>query len=94
MSYVFQVSDETYRAIEAVASGQGQTPEALAEAWLKERVEEESAIARQNADWDASLEETLAQVGQGQTPVYHTTDEFFAALDAVPVEGTEEKSDH
>ena len=54
MSYVFQVSDETYRAIEAIASGQGQTPEALAEAWLKERVEAESEIARQNADWDAS----------------------------------------
>jgi predicted transcriptional regulator len=54
LSYAFQVSDETYRAIEALASGQGQTPEALAEAWLKERVEAESEIARQNAVWDAS----------------------------------------
>jgi hypothetical protein len=94
MIYAFHVSDETYRAIEAIASGQGQTPEALVEAWLKERVEAESAIARQNADWDAHLEETLAQVGQGQTPVYHSTEEFFAALDAVPVESTKEKSDH
>ena len=59
----------------------------------RERVEAESAIARQSADWDARLEETLAQVGQGQTPVYHSTDDFFTALDAVPVEGTEEKSD-
>ena len=70
MSYVFHVSDETYRAIEAIASGQGQTPEALAEAWLKERVEAERAIARQNADWDASLEGTLAQVGLGTHDIY------------------------
>ena len=84
MSYAFHVSDETYRAIEALAFERGQAPEALAEACLKERVEAESALARQNADWDASLEETLAQVGRGQTPVYHSTEEFFAALDAVP----------
>jgi predicted transcriptional regulator len=90
MSHVLQVSDETYRTIESLARQQGTTPEALAETLLRERLAEREAIARQNAEWGAGLDEALARAARGENVCYESTDAFFAALDEVPSEGTDE----
>jgi predicted transcriptional regulator len=89
MSHAVHVSDETYRAIETLAREQGTTPEVLAETLLKERLAEHEAILRQNAEWEAGLDEALAHAARGENPRYASTDAFFAALDEIPVEGSE-----
>jgi predicted transcriptional regulator len=66
VSHIFQVSDETYHAIESLARQQGTTPEALAEALLRERLAEREAIQRQNAEWEAGLDEALARADRGE----------------------------
>ncbi len=88
MSHVLQVSDETYRTIEALARRQGTTPEALAEALLRERLAEREAVARQNAEWEAGLDEALARAARGENARYHSTETFLAALDQIPSEGS------
>lgn len=64
MSQAIQVSDEIYRALEALARQQGTTPEALAEMLLKERIAERQAIQRQNAEWEAELDDALARAAR------------------------------
>jgi predicted transcriptional regulator len=86
MSHVLNISDETYRAIESLARQRGTTPEALAETLLSEHLAEREAIARQNAEWETGLHEALARAARGDNQVYHTTDEFFAALDQISSE--------
>ncbi|GEM_PF-6969016 len=86
MGHALPISDETYRNIEALAQQQGISPETLAETLLKERLAERLAITRQNAEWDAHLDEALARAARGENAQYADTDAFFAALDDIPVE--------
>ena len=90
MSHVLQVSDETYHTIESLARQQGTTPEALAEVLLRERLAEREALVRQNAEWEAGLDEALARAARGENEQYASTDAFFAALDDIPAESTDE----
>lgn len=39
---------------------------------------------RQDAEWEASLDEALARTARGENARYASMDEFFAALDEVP----------
>ena len=87
---MLEVSDETYRTIESLARQQGTTPEALAEALLRAHLAEREAILRQNAEWGASLDEALARAARGENARYHSTEDFFAALDQIPSEGSGE----
>lgn len=87
MSQAIHVSDETYRAIETLARQQGIAPEALAETLLKERIAQHAAILRQNAEWEAGLDEALARAARGENAQYASLDAFFAALDEIPPEG-------
>lgn len=84
MSQTIQLSDETYRAIEALARQQGVTPEQAAEKLLQERLAEREAIARQNAEWLEGLDEALAQAARGENRRFESTEEFFAYLDSIP----------
>ena len=86
MSHVLQVSDETYRTIEALARQQGTTPEALGQALPRERLAEREAVARQNAEWEAGLDEALARAARGENARYHSAEAFFAALDEIPLD--------
>lgn len=87
MSQAIHVSDETYRAIETLARQQGIAPEALAETLLKERIAQHAAILRQNAEWEAGLDEALARAARGENAQFSDLDTFFAALDEVPLRG-------
>jgi len=87
MSHAVQVSDETYRAIGALAKQQGTTAEALAEMLLRERLMERQAILRQNEEWAAGLDEALARAARGENARFGSTDEFFAALDETLPDG-------
>ena len=89
MSHALTVSDETYRDIETLARQRGTSPESLAETLLKERLAERRAIARQNAEWEATLDDALARAARGENKQYADSDSFFADLDAIPVEPTE-----
>jgi predicted transcriptional regulator len=84
MSHAVHVSDETYRAIEALARQLGTTAEALAETLLRERLTERQAILRQNEEWAAGLDGALARAARGENARYGSTEEFFAALDEIP----------
>ena len=86
MSHALTVSDETYRDIEALAQQRGTSPETLAEMLLKERLAERLAIARQNAEWEATLDDALARAVCGENVRYADTETFFAALDSIPVD--------
>jgi predicted transcriptional regulator len=90
MSQTIHVSEETYRVIEALAREQGTTPELLAETLLKERLAERQAIVRQNAEWEAGLDEALGRAARGENARYADTDALFAALDKIPSERSEE----
>ena len=83
MSHAVKVSDETYEAIETLAQEQGITPEALAETLLRERLAERQAILRQNEEWGARLDEAFARAARGENARHESTEEFFAALDAI-----------
>jgi predicted transcriptional regulator len=83
LSHVLPVSDEIYHTIESLARQEGTTPEALAEVLLRERLAERDAIARQNAEWEAGLDEALARAARGENTQYASTEAFFAALDEV-----------
>jgi predicted transcriptional regulator len=89
MSQTLHISDETYQTIETLAREQGTTPEALAETLLRERIAERQAIMLQNAEWAAGLDEALARAAHGENARYASTENFFAALDAIPPEGNE-----
>ncbi|HEV2237894.1 MAG TPA: hypothetical protein VGR57_14640 [Ktedonobacterales bacterium] len=82
MSHVLHLSDEMYQTIAELARTRGTTPEALAEALLRERLAERVAIERQNAEWSAGLDEELARAERGENPRHETLEEFFATLDA------------
>ena len=84
MTHAVNVSDEMYRAIEALAREQGTTPEALAEALLRERLAEREAILRQNALWAVGLDDALARAERGENVRYDSTDALFNALDEIP----------
>ena len=73
MSHVLTVSDETYRDIEALAQQRGTSPETLAETLLKERLAERVAITRQNAEWEATLDDALARAARGENTRYADT---------------------
>ena len=93
MSHALNVSDETYRDIEALAQQRGTSPESLAETLLKERLAERLAIARQNAEWGATLEDALARAARGENTHYADAEAFFGALDAIPVDSAMEGDD-
>ncbi len=82
MSHAVPVSDETYQTIAALAREQGTTPEALIETLLQERLAERKAIASQNEEWIAGLDEALARAASGENVRYDSTEAFFTALDA------------
>jgi predicted transcriptional regulator len=82
MSHAVPVSDEIYRIIETLARARGITPEALTETLLREHLAERAAIARQNAEWDAGLDEALARAARGKNAQYDSMEAFFAALNA------------
>lgn len=86
MSHALHVSDETYHDIETLARQRGTSPETLAETLLRERLAERLALARQNAEWEAHLDEALARAARGENTQYADTDAFFAALDAIPTD--------
>jgi hypothetical protein len=90
VSHVLPISDETYRTIEFLARQQGTTPETLAEVLLRERLAEREVLARQNAEWQANLDDALARAARGENIHYDSTDAFFAALDEIPTEGSSE----
>lgn len=84
MSQAIHVSDETYQAIEALASQQGTTPEAVAETLLKERLAEREAIEHQTAEWLTGVDEALDQVACGETRHFESTEDLFAYLESIP----------
>lgn len=90
MSHAVPVSDEIYRIIETLARARGMTPEALTETLLREHLAERAALARQNAEWDASLDEALARAARGENAQYDSMEAFFAALDEPDKERTGE----
>lgn len=90
MSHAVPVSDEIYRMIETLARARGMTPEELTETLLREHLAERAAIASQNAEWDASLDEALARAARGENTRYDSMETFFAALDESAKEGTGE----
>jgi predicted transcriptional regulator len=81
MSHAVPVSDETYQTIEALAREQGTTPEALTETLLRERLAERQAIASQNEEWTAGLDDALARAARGENVRYDSAEAFYAALD-------------
>ena len=87
MSHAVPISDETYKTIEELARQQGVTPEALAERLLRERLAERQVIARQNAEWEAGLDEALKRAAAGVNPTYDTTGALFDALDRAAENG-------
>jgi len=93
MSHAVPVSDEIYRAIVALAREQGITPEALAEALLRERLAERQAIAEQNAEWAAGLDEALARAAHGENVTYDSAEAFFAALDKASESASEDRGE-
>lgn len=90
MSHAVPVSDEIYRIIETLARARGMTAEELTETLLREHLAERATLARQNAEWDASLDEALARATHGENAQYDTMEAFFAALDEQSKEGIEE----
>ena len=84
MSHALNLSDEMYSTIVELARARGTTPEALAEELLRERLAERDALARQNAEWSATLDDELARAARGENPRHETLEDFFAALQAVP----------
>jgi hypothetical protein len=78
MNHALHVSDETYEAIEAIAAKQGERPDALAEAWLKERASEERDEATPySAAWLQGLDAALAQIAAGQGRKIDSDDELL-----------------
>jgi hypothetical protein len=53
-----------------------------------------AAKAHQDAEWAASLQETIERINRGEQvgPVHQSEEEFFAALDAIPYKGQEQES--
>jgi ABC-type lipoprotein export system ATPase subunit len=53
-----------------------------------------AAIAHQNTEWAASLQEIIKRIDRGEQvgPVHLSEEEFFAALDAIPYRGKEQGS--
>jgi hypothetical protein len=78
---------ETYKTIEELARQQGVTPEALTEKLLRERLTERLALARQNAEWEADLDEALVRAASGANPTYDSADALFNALDRAAEHG-------
>jgi hypothetical protein len=70
MGHTFTVPDRAYQAIAAVAASQGQTPEALFQAWLAEI--ERAAWRQMDVERDA----------EGNPVIYSSTAEFLASLGA------------
>jgi DNA/RNA-binding domain of Phe-tRNA-synthetase-like protein len=64
MSHVVTLSDAAFHTLEAIASEQGQTPEALIEAWAAQQ-----AQTRRSADRDPHTD-----------PHYENYEEFFRGL--------------
>lgn len=87
MSHAVPISDEIYKSIVELARQQGVTPEELAEKLLRERLAERRAIARQNAEWAAGLDEALGRAASGANPTYDGVEALFAALDGVAENG-------
>lgn len=93
MSHVFQVSDETYKTIEAIAAKQGERPEALAEAWLKERAaEEQDEATPYSAAWLEGLDTALAQAKTGQGRFVGSTDELLHLIDGEAPDPPEDRA--
>jgi hypothetical protein len=84
VSHALNLSDEIYTAIAELARARGTTPEVLAEELLREHLAEHDAIARQNAEWSAGLDEDIARAVRGENPHYASLEDFFAALNATP----------
>ncbi|MDE3228629.1 MAG: hypothetical protein KGO05_02010 [Chloroflexota bacterium] len=57
------------------------TAEELAETLLREHLAERAAIARQNAEWDAGLDEALVRATHGKNAQYDNMEALFTALD-------------
>lgn len=81
MSHALHISDEIYEAIEAIAAKQGERPEALAEAWLKERASEERDEATPySAAWLQGLDAALAQIAAGQSRRVDNSDDLLRLI--------------
>jgi hypothetical protein len=81
MSHALHVSDEFYEAIEAIAAKKGERPEALAEAWLKERAtEEQDEATPYSAAWLQGLDAALAQIAAGQGRRVDSADELLRLI--------------
>jgi hypothetical protein len=86
------VTDETYKALTALAAKYNLSREALLEGWLKEKLEEEQEAAKYDAEfhndpeWAEGARKALEQPSAGQGKVYHSSEEFLQALDAIRCE--------
>lgn len=89
MTHAVPISDETYKTIEKLARQQGTTPESLAETLLRERLAERQAIQRQNAEWEAGLDEALARAARGENIQYDSAEEMFNALNNISSEASD-----
>jgi predicted transcriptional regulator len=82
MSHTVRVSNEIYKTLEEVAARQGLSPEALAEAWLKERVaEERDGATPYSRAWLDGLDDALAQAKAGQGQFVGSTEELLRIID-------------
>ncbi len=86
------VTDETYKALTALAAKHNLTKEALLEGWLEEKLEEEQEAAKydaafhSNPEWAEGARKALEQAATGQGKVYHSSEEFLQALDEIRCE--------
>lgn len=57
---------------------------------LEKRARRQEALDRLYDQWEAELPEQLAALERGEHgPIYHSTEEFLAALDEIPYESEE-----
>lgn len=91
MIYTLQLPlpEQTYKALAKIAEEHELTPEALLQAWLDEKLEEEQEAASYDAafhpdpEWVEGARQAAEQANAGQGKVYHSTEEFLQALDQI-----------
>jgi hypothetical protein len=80
---------EVLERVERLAPALQEAFAARAREILDELIDHErtnEAIARQNAEWAARLDDQLARAAQGENPIYTSEKAFFASLDAASSE--------
>ncbi len=88
MTHVLRVEDDRFQVLSSLAEKRHQTPEEVLNALVDEEWERAcakyDAAFENDAEWAEGAREAMAQSASGQGTIYQSTEEFFAALDAIP----------